>query len=52
VDFHPYVGETTPQAIVVVGNLVKLSQPNKKKPKKPKWEINQIYQDQWVARFV
>ncbi len=49
VDFHPYVGETTPQAIVVVGDLVELSQLNKKKPKKLKWEINQIYQDQWVA---
>jgi hypothetical protein len=40
VDFHPYVGETTPQAIVVVGDLAKPSEPKKQNPKKAKWEIN------------
>jgi hypothetical protein len=43
VEFHPCVGE--PQAIVVVGDIAKLSEPKKKNPKKAKWEINRIYQD-------
>jgi hypothetical protein len=40
VDLHPFVGETTPQAIVVVGNPTEPNEPKKKKPMKVKWEIN------------
>ncbi len=43
VDFHPYVDETTPPTIVVIGDLAEPREPNKKKPKKTKWEINRIY---------
>jgi hypothetical protein len=51
VDLHPSIGETTPQSIVVVGDPVETSE-LKKKPTKAEWEINQIYQDRWVTRFV
>jgi hypothetical protein len=40
VDPHPYAGETIPRAIVVVGNLAKLHESKKKKPRKAEWEIN------------
>ncbi len=39
-DLHPYVGETTPQSIVVVGDPTKPNEPNKKKLIKVEWEIN------------
>jgi hypothetical protein len=51
-DLHPFVGETTPQPTIVVGDPTKLNEPKKKKPKKAKWEINIIYQDRWGIRFV
>jgi hypothetical protein len=51
-DLHPSICETTPQSIVLVGNPVEPSGPKKKKPKKTKWEINQIFQHRWAARFV
>jgi len=44
-DLHLFVGETTPQSNVVVGDFAKLSEFKKKKPIKVEWEINQIYQD-------
>jgi hypothetical protein len=52
VNLHPFIGETTPQSTIVVGDHVKPSEPKKKKPIKVEWEINQIYQDQWATKFV
>jgi hypothetical protein len=37
---HPFVGETTPQSIVVVRDPSELNELKKKKPRKVKWEIN------------
>jgi hypothetical protein len=45
VDLHPFVGETTPQSIIVVGDFAKPSESKQKKPIKAEWEINRIYQD-------
>jgi len=45
VDLHLFVGETTPQSNVVVGDSAKLSEFKKKKPIKVESKINQIYQD-------
>jgi hypothetical protein len=43
VDLHPFVGETTPQSTVVVGDPAKPNEPKKKKPIKVGWENNLIY---------